>query len=95
MGVKKFREGFIPGLNEPAIPEYAGSIANIAAAKTRILKGSQLNITGLSKGKHLFECSIHPWMRVAVLPQIVLLNRSTLAVLADHRVGSSGKGLPS
>ena len=66
MGVKKFREGFIPGLNEPAIPEDAGSIANIAAAKTRILKGSQLNISGLSKGKHLSNAaSIHgcAWQR--------------------------------
>jgi hypothetical protein len=35
-------------------------------ARTRILQGSQLQVTGLSKGQHRFECCIHPWMRVTV-----------------------------
>jgi hypothetical protein len=35
-------------------------------ARTRILQGSQLQVTGLSKGEHLFECCIHPWMRLTV-----------------------------
>jgi hypothetical protein len=35
-------------------------------AKTRIIQGSELHITGLSKGEHHFECCIHPWMRVTV-----------------------------
>jgi len=26
----------------------------------------RMDITGLSKGKHLFECCIHPWMRMEV-----------------------------
>src|SRR5437868_5720078 len=39
---------------------------NLAVAKTRILQGSQTQVTNLSKGEHLFECCIHPWMRVKV-----------------------------
>jgi hypothetical protein len=38
----------------------------IAVAKTRILQGSQFNVTGLAKGNHLFQCCIHPWMRMEV-----------------------------
>jgi plastocyanin len=66
--VKKFGGGFIPQLNngEATIPECTGGFKNIAVARTRILQGSHLDITGLSKGKHLFECCIHPWMRMEV-----------------------------
>jgi plastocyanin len=66
--VKKFGGGFITGLNdgEATIPECTGGFKNIAVARTRILQGSHLDITGLSKGKHLFECCIHPWMRMEV-----------------------------
>jgi len=37
-------------------------------ARTRILQGSRLDVTGLSKGKNLFECCIHPrmWFEVDV-----------------------------
>jgi plastocyanin len=67
--VAQFGGGFIPVLNAPGettVPECAGGFANVAVAKTRILQGSQVQITGLSKGEHLFECCIHPWMRVRV-----------------------------
>jgi plastocyanin len=66
--VAQFGGGFIPGLNggENTVPECAGGFANVAVAKTRILQGSQVQITGLSKGEHRFECCIHPWMRVKV-----------------------------
>jgi len=67
--VAQFGGGFIPGLNAPGeetVPECAGGFANVAVAKTRILQGSHLYITGLSRGKHLFECCIHPWMRMRV-----------------------------
>jgi plastocyanin len=66
--VEEFGGGFIPGLNggQEMVPECAGGFKNVAVAKTRILQGSQLQITGLSKGEHLFECCIHPWMRVKV-----------------------------
>ena len=67
--VAQFGGGFIPVLNAPGettIPECAGGFSNLAVAKTRILQGSQRQITGLSKGEHLFECCIHPWMRVRV-----------------------------
>jgi plastocyanin len=68
--VKAFGNGFLPPLNPGSaasvIPECAGGFGSVAVAKTRILQGSQLNITGLSKGKHLFECCIHPWMRMEV-----------------------------
>jgi hypothetical protein len=66
--VQKFGGGFIDGLNhgEPTVPECAGGFKNIAVARTRILQGSQLQVSGLSTGKHHFECCIHPWMRVTV-----------------------------
>jgi plastocyanin len=66
--VAQFGGGFIPGLNggEDTVPECAGGFSNVAVAKTRILQGSHVQITGLSKGEHLFECCIHPWMRVKV-----------------------------
>ncbi len=66
--VAQFGGGFINDLNggEAMVPECAGGFSNLAVAKTRILQGSQSQITGLSKGEHLFECCIHPWMRVKV-----------------------------
>ena len=67
--VAQFGGGFIPVLNAPGedvVPECVGGFANVAVAKTRILQGSQLQVTGLSKGKHYFQCCIHPWMRVEV-----------------------------
>ena len=68
--VKAFGNGFVPPLNPgsatSAIPECSGGFGSIAVAKTRILQGSHLDITGLSKGKHLFQCCIHPWMRMEV-----------------------------
>ena len=66
--VAKFGGGFIPTLNhgEETVPECAGGFKVVAVARTRILQGSQLQVTGLSKGEHLFECCIHPWMRVTV-----------------------------
>jgi hypothetical protein len=67
--VAKFGGGFIPGLNAPGeqtVQECSGGFANVAVAKTRILQGSQVNVTDLSKGEHLFQCCIHPWMRVKV-----------------------------
>jgi hypothetical protein len=66
--VVKFGGGFIPNLNhgEETVPECAGGFKVVAVARTRILQGSQLQVTGLPKGQHLFECCIHPWMRVTV-----------------------------
>jgi plastocyanin len=66
--VAKFGGGFITPLNggEEMAPECAGGFSNLAVAKTRILQGSQLQITGLSKGEHHFQCCIHPWMRTTV-----------------------------
>jgi plastocyanin len=66
--VAQFGGGFIAGLNggEEAVPECAGGFSNVAVAKTRILQGSQSLTTGLSRGEHLFECCIHPWMRTTV-----------------------------
>lgn len=67
--VARFGGGFIDGLNAPGeatVNECKGGFSNVAVAKTRILQGSQSQITGLSKGTHLFECCIHPWMRMTV-----------------------------
>jgi plastocyanin len=66
--VAKFGGGFVPPLNagQAPAPECANGFKDVAVARTRILQGSQLQVTGLSKGEHLFECCIHPWMRVTV-----------------------------
>ncbi len=68
--VKAFGNGFLPPLNPGSstsvIPECQGGFKNIAVARTRIVQGSHLDITRLSKGKHLFQCCIHPWMRMEV-----------------------------
>ncbi|MGH7779027.1 MAG: cupredoxin domain-containing protein [Candidatus Binataceae bacterium] len=68
--VKAFGNGFLPLLNPGSatsvIPECNGGFANVAVARTRILQGGQFVIPGLSKGKHLFQCCIHPWMRMEV-----------------------------
>ncbi|MCU1269558.1 MAG: hypothetical protein JWN74_852 [Acidobacteriaceae bacterium] len=66
--VKKFGGGFIDGLNagEQTVHECSGGFSNVAVAKTRLIQGSQMEVTNLSKGEHHFECCIHPWMRVTV-----------------------------
>jgi plastocyanin len=68
--VAKFGGGFIPALNAPGeevVPECAGGFSRVVVARTRILQGSQLQVTGLSKGEHHFQCCIHPWMRTTVV----------------------------
>jgi plastocyanin len=66
--VKHFGGGFIPPLNDGQQPveECAAGFQSVAVARTRILQGSQLQVAGLSKGEHHFQCCIHPWMRVTV-----------------------------
>ena len=67
--VAHFGGGFIPPLNggEDAAPECSAGFSSVAVARTRILQGSQLQVTGLSKGVHNFQCCIHPWMRMTVV----------------------------
>lgn len=67
--VANFGGGFVPPLNggENAAPECAAGFSSVAVAKTRILQGSQLQVAGLSKGVHHFQCCIHPWMRMTVV----------------------------
>lgn len=66
--VQKFGGGFIPKLNggDAAAPECAAGFSSVAVARTRILQGSQIEVTGLSRGEHRFQCCIHPWMHVTV-----------------------------
>src|SRR5581483_55721 len=66
--VRKFGGGFVDGLNhgEETVPECSGGFKNVAVARTRIIQGSQMEVTDLSKGDHYFECCIHPWMRMTV-----------------------------
>jgi plastocyanin len=66
--VAHFAGGFIKDLNhgEPTVSECEGGFSNVAVAKTRIVQGGHMDITGLSKGKHLFQCCIHPWMRMEI-----------------------------
>lgn len=68
--VEHFGGGFIPVLNAPGenvVPECAGGFSRVAVARTRILQGSTLQVNQLSEGEHLFQCCIHPWMRVKVV----------------------------
>jgi plastocyanin len=66
--VEQFGGGFIAGLNhgEATVPECAGGFSKVAVAKTRILQASTVDVTGLSKGEHHFQCCIHPWMRTKI-----------------------------
>jgi len=66
--VVQFGGGFVQDLNhgEATVPECQGGFANLAVARTRITQGSRLDVTDLSKGTHLFQCCIHPWMRMEV-----------------------------
>jgi plastocyanin len=67
--VEKFGGGFVDGLNGPGetvVPECAGGFSKVSVAKTRIVQGSTIQVNGLSKGKHNFQCCIHPWMRMTV-----------------------------
>jgi plastocyanin len=66
--VQQFGGGFVEALNhgESIVPECAGGFKNVAVARTRILQGSRLDVAGLAKGKHFFQCCIHPWMRMEV-----------------------------
>jgi plastocyanin len=66
--VAHFGGGFIPDLNggEDRVSECADGFSNLAVARTRMLQGSTVHVTDLSKGKHHFQCCIHPWMRVTV-----------------------------
>jgi plastocyanin len=66
--VAKFGGGFIPGLNggDAPAPECAAGFSSVAIARTRILQGSTSQFAGLSKGEHLFQCCIHPWMHMKV-----------------------------
>src|SRR5262249_43017683 len=66
--VAHFGGGSLDVLNhgEPAVPECDGGFKRVEVARTRITQGSRLDVPGLSKGKHLFQCCIHPWMRMEV-----------------------------
>ncbi len=69
--VAEFGGGFLPVLNNPpnspAIQECAGGYANnTELASTRVLQGSSLEISGLKKGLHRFQCCVHPWMRMEI-----------------------------
>ena len=66
--VKKFGGGFLDALNagQETVPECSGGFKSVDVAKTRILQGSEMDVPGLSKGVHHFECCIHPWMHVTV-----------------------------
>jgi hypothetical protein len=69
--VAQFGNGFIPALNNPTgatntITECQGGFSNNDVAATRVVPRSSTVITGLKPGKHLFECCIHPWMRMEI-----------------------------
>lgn len=66
--VEHFGGGFVPPVNDgqATVPECSGGFSRVAVAKTRLLQGSSVQITGLSKGTHHFECCLHPWMRMDV-----------------------------
>jgi hypothetical protein len=67
--VKHFSGVFIPGLNAPK--EDNGSrmcrrLFKRRGGKDSNPSSSTVQIKDLSEGKHLFQCCIHPWMRVKV-----------------------------
>jgi plastocyanin len=66
--VKRFGGGFVEGLNhgEATIPECEGGFSNLKVARTRVVQGSHVDLPNLSRGKHKFQCCIHPWMHFEV-----------------------------
>src|SRR6266851_1409995 len=69
--VASFGNGFVPALNTPsgstaAIPECQGGFLNAQVASGRVIQGSSVTVTGLAEGAHLFQCCIHPWMRMEI-----------------------------
>jgi hypothetical protein len=61
--VANFGGGFVPPLNGTLMvaPECAA-----AAANPPLAPGARMEVTGLGVGNHLFQCCIHPWMRILV-----------------------------
>jgi hypothetical protein len=61
--VANFGGGFVPPLNGTLTeaPECAAVAANPPLAP-----GDRTEVTGLSVGNHIFQCCIHPWMRILV-----------------------------
>jgi hypothetical protein len=68
--VAEFGGGYVPELNEPLdltpVSECAGGPSNPAVASTFLEPGASIQVEGLGKGTHLFQCCIHPWMRAAI-----------------------------
>src|SRR5579863_7816617 len=67
--VQQFGGGFLAPLNAPGettVQECAGGFSTVEVARTRIIQGSTLEIPNLAPGEHLFQCCIHPWMRVTI-----------------------------
>jgi plastocyanin len=58
--VANFGGGFVPPLN--GILEFAPECATAAP----LLPGASQQVTGLAPGNHLFQCCIHPWMRMLI-----------------------------
>lgn len=61
--VENFGGGFVPPLNGTLMvaPECTA-----AAANPPLAPGARMEVTGLTEGNHLFQCCIHPWMRILV-----------------------------
>ena len=60
---------------EPTVPECSDQAL---LEETSIAPGQKLVFDDLARGKHLFECLIHPWMR------------SVVVVRGDHHHGHGG-----
>ena len=54
-----------PNTHEEIVSECANGL-NIALAGMRILQSSSVNLSGPSKAENLFQCCIHPWIRLRV-----------------------------
>jgi hypothetical protein len=68
---RNFGNGFVPAFNTPtgstaAVPECQGGFLNAQVASGRVIQGSSVTVTGLAEGSHLFQCCIHPWMRMEI-----------------------------
>jgi plastocyanin len=67
-----FGGGFIPPLNAalpdgtPLATPVSGLPLEAAANETFLPSGLSINLSNLSKGRHKFQCLIHPWMRTVI-----------------------------
>jgi hypothetical protein len=64
--VAQYGGGRVPPLNIGLTPAPECALAPGAPDPTGLIPGASLQVTGLTRGNHRYQCCIHPWMRALV-----------------------------